>query len=42
MRFRRLGENLEVTLYLKKINKKVKYVAKDSQEAFEIANELLK
>lgn len=42
MRFTMSGGNLEVTLYLKKINKKIKYIAKDSKEAFEIADELLK
>lgn len=42
MRMRKIGEDLEVTLYLKKINKKIKFIVKDEREAFEIADELLK
>lgn len=42
MRMRKIGDDLEVTLYLKRINKKIKYIAKDEKEAFEIAGVLLK
>lgn len=39
---KKIGNDLEVTLYLKKINKKISYIAKDEKEAFQIARELLK
>ncbi|MGL4403650.1 MAG: hypothetical protein ACRCTS_08075 [Fusobacteriaceae bacterium] len=42
MRMKKIGNNLEVTLYLKKINKKIRYIARDEKEAFQIAGELLK
>lgn len=42
MRMKKIGNDLEVTLYLKKINRKIRYMAKDEKEAFQIAGELLK
>lgn len=42
MRMKKFGNDLEVTLYIKKSNKKVQYIAKDEKEAFQIAGELLK
>lgn len=41
MRMRKSIEGLEVTLYLRKINKKITYTAKDEKEAFLIASKLL-